>query len=127
MDGLGRVWIVGLRTDSLYLFSTGIRVSQLVAAVSFLAAGGVLAWVLIKKKPTPDTLYVNRMRNVSQVGEKQADLKNIYKITDIPHHLPIPFFSGRWYTTGNNKANMLLKGASPCVFLKILKLQRTWP
>lgn len=71
--GLGRVWIEGLRTDSLYLFSTGIRVSQLVAAVSFLAAGGVLAWVLIKKKPTPDTLYVNRRRNESQEGEKQAD------------------------------------------------------
>ena len=71
--GLGRVWIEGLRTDSLYLFSTGIRVSQLVAAVSFLAAGGVLAWVLIEKKPTPDTLYVNRRRNESQEGEKQAD------------------------------------------------------
>ena len=71
--GFGRFFIEGLRTDSLYLFSTGIRVSQLVAAVSFLAAGGVLAWVLIKKKPTPDTLYVNRRRNESQEGEKQAD------------------------------------------------------
>ena len=38
--GLGRAWIEGLRTDSLYLFSTGIRVSQLVAALSFLAAAG---------------------------------------------------------------------------------------
>ena len=58
--GVGRFWIEGLRTDSLYLFSTGIRVSQLVAIVSFLAAAGILAWVLLKKKPAPDALYVNR-------------------------------------------------------------------
>ncbi len=58
--GLGRAWIEGLRTDSLYLFSTGIRVSQLVAAVSFLAAAAILVWVLLKKKPTPAGLYANR-------------------------------------------------------------------
>ena len=51
--GLGRFWIEGLRTDSLYLFSTGFRVSQLVAAVSFLAAAGVLAYVLLRKRLTP--------------------------------------------------------------------------
>lgn len=71
--GLGRVWIEGLRTDSLYLFSTGIRVSQLVAAVSFLAAAGILAWVLVKKKPARESLYVNRKREEPQAGEKQAD------------------------------------------------------
>ena len=58
--GLGRAWIEGLRTDSLYLFSTGIRVSQLVAIVSFAAAAGILAYVLVKKKPTAAGLYVNR-------------------------------------------------------------------
>lgn len=58
--GLGRAWIEGLRTDSLYLFSTGIRVSQLVAAVSFLAAAALLVWVLLKKKPTAAGLYANR-------------------------------------------------------------------
>jgi len=41
--GLGRAWIEGLRTDSLYLFSTGIRVSQLLAGVSAAAAAVVLA------------------------------------------------------------------------------------
>ena len=71
--GLGRVWVEGLRTDSLYLFSTGIRVSQLVAAVSFLAAAGILAWVLVKKKPARDTLYVNRRPAKPQEDEKQAD------------------------------------------------------
>ena len=71
--GLGRVWVEGLRTDSLYLFSTGIRVSQLVAAVSFLAAAGILAWVLVKKKPARDALYVNRRPAEPQEDEKQAD------------------------------------------------------
>lgn len=32
--GLGRFWIEGMRTDSLYLGATGIRVSQLLAAVT---------------------------------------------------------------------------------------------
>ncbi len=36
--GLGRMFIEGLRTDSLYLFGTGVRVSQLLAAISFVAA-----------------------------------------------------------------------------------------
>ena len=71
--GLGRVWIEGLRTDSLYLFSTGIRVSQLVAAVSFLAAAGVLAYVLLRKKPTAAGLYVNRRPAEPQDGEETAD------------------------------------------------------
>ena len=71
--GLGRVWIEGLRTDSLYLFSTGIRVSQLVAAVSFLAAAGVLAYVLLRKKPTAAGLYVNRRPVEPQSGEETAD------------------------------------------------------
>ena len=58
--GLGRVWIEGLRTDSLYLFSTGIRVSQLVAALCVVIGGGALAFMLIKRKPDPAQLYVNQ-------------------------------------------------------------------
>lgn len=58
--GLGRAWIEALRTDSLYLFSTGIRVSQLVAAVSFLVAGAAIVWIRLKRKPTAQTLFVNR-------------------------------------------------------------------
>ena len=56
--GLGRAWIEGLRTDSLYLFSTGIRVSQLVAIVSCLAAVGVLVYVHTVKKPRREDLQV---------------------------------------------------------------------
>lgn len=40
--GFGRMLIEGLRTDSLYLFDTGLRVSQVVAAVSMLVAAVLL-------------------------------------------------------------------------------------
>ena len=70
--GLGRVWIEGLRTDSLYLFGTGIRVSQLVAALSVVLAGGALAYILLKKKPNPADLYVNRKEAV-QTAEKAEE------------------------------------------------------
>ena len=36
--GFGRMLIEGLRTDSLYLFSTGLRVSQVLAALSVIVA-----------------------------------------------------------------------------------------
>ena len=70
--GLGRVWIEGLRTDSLYLFSTGIRVSQLVAALCVVFAGGSLACILIRKKPDPAQLYVNQKAE-SEAEAAQAD------------------------------------------------------
>lgn len=41
--GIGRALIEGLRTDSLYITGTGIRVSQLLAGVSAAAAAVVLA------------------------------------------------------------------------------------
>lgn len=40
--GIGRAWIEGLRTDSLYIGSTGIRVSQLLSVLLALAAGVTL-------------------------------------------------------------------------------------
>ena len=42
--GLGRAWIEGMRTDSLYLFNTGIRVSQLVAAISLIVSLALLLY-----------------------------------------------------------------------------------
>lgn len=60
--GLGRAWIEGLRTDSLYLFGTGIRVSQLLAIASFLGAAGYLLLVYRRKKPTGETLYVKKIQ-----------------------------------------------------------------
>lgn len=60
--GLGRAWIEGLRTDSLYISGTGIRVSQLVAAVSFVLAVGFILYIRLKKKPDPSMLLVNRLK-----------------------------------------------------------------
>ena len=57
--GLGRAIIEGLRTDSLYLFSTGIRVSQLLALVSCLIAVAYLVW-RYRRKPDPQSLYVHK-------------------------------------------------------------------
>ena len=68
--GLGRAWIEGLRTDSLYLFGTGIRVSQLLAAVSCAAALGFVAYVRITRKPKQSGLYVNRISAVQAETDK---------------------------------------------------------
>ena len=57
--GLGRAIIEGLRTDSLYLFSTGIRVSQLLALVSCVGAVAYLVW-RYRRKPDPQCLYVHK-------------------------------------------------------------------
>ena len=48
--GLGRFFIEGLRTDSLYLFNTDIRVSQLLAIVLFGAAVILLLKIFIDKR-----------------------------------------------------------------------------
>lgn len=47
--GLGRAWIEGLRTDSLYIAGTGIRVSQLLAALSAAAAAALL--LILSRRP----------------------------------------------------------------------------
>ncbi len=46
--GAGRFWIEGLRTDSLYIGATGLRVSQLVSAAAVLV-GGVLLLLCLRR------------------------------------------------------------------------------
>ena len=48
--GLGRTFIEGLRADSLYIGDTGIRVSQLIAIVSCVAAVAAMAYLWFYKK-----------------------------------------------------------------------------
>ena len=55
--GLGRAFIEGLRTDSLYWGP--FRVSQLLAAISCLAAVSVLLWQMFRPH-SPSTLFVNK-------------------------------------------------------------------
>ncbi len=57
--GIGRALIEGLRTDSLYITGTGIRVSQLLAGVSAAAAAVVLA-LLYTGKLRHAPRYVDR-------------------------------------------------------------------
>lgn len=57
--GLGRAWIEGMRTDSLWWGD--FRVSQVLAAVSCLVAVGVMLYVLLVKRPSPDKMLVNRV------------------------------------------------------------------
>ena len=64
--GLGRVWIEGLRTDSLYIGSTGIRVSQLLAGLSFLIATGVMLYIRFSKHPDGSNLLVNQQPEPKQ-------------------------------------------------------------
>lgn len=58
--GLGRCWIEGLRADSLYIGNSGVRVSQLVAGLTFLLALTILAVVLRRGGCSPEKLWVNR-------------------------------------------------------------------
>ncbi|NLL45857.1 MAG: prolipoprotein diacylglyceryl transferase [Clostridiales bacterium] len=70
--GLGRFWIEGLRVDSLYLFGTGIRVSQLLAGLSLLAALTILIRNRVKKSHNPEDMYVfSAARNKELSGEEQ--------------------------------------------------------
>ena len=57
--GLGRAWIEGLRTDSLYIGQTGIRVSQALSLALVLFAGGMLLYERTREHP-PEKLFVNR-------------------------------------------------------------------
>ena len=51
--GLGRMLIEGLRTDSLYLFGTSIRVSQALAGILFVVCAAFLIYFAIKKPNRP--------------------------------------------------------------------------
>ena len=64
--GLGRMWIEGLRMDSLYLFGSPIRVSQALAILLFLTCASLLVYFAIKKPNRP--FY--RMEAPADAGEK---------------------------------------------------------
>ena len=68
--GLGRAFIEGLRTDSLYLGP--FRVSQLLAAVCCIAALSVLIWQM-RKPHDPADLYVNSIARNNTAEEKTEE------------------------------------------------------
>ena len=64
--GMGRTWVEGVRTDSLYLFGweifgAPIRVSQLLSAVVCAVAGAVLVWALWRTKGKQQELFADRL------------------------------------------------------------------
>ena len=65
--GIGRFFIEGLRTDSLYIPNTTIRVSQALAAVSFLVAAAALVYFMFKPPVKP--LFVHRAAENTEIPE----------------------------------------------------------
>ena len=75
--GVGRFWIEGLRTDSLYLFDwtfmgEPIRVSQALSLVLAFAGAAMLVYNIKIKKHTADSLYVNQMAEAAESEELAA-------------------------------------------------------
>ncbi len=66
--GLGRAWIEGLRTDSLYIGGTGLRVSQLLS-IALCAVSLLLLILCGRKRHDPRELYVNRNMDKSEKEE----------------------------------------------------------
>ena len=74
--GLGRTWIEGLRTDSLYffgleLFGMPVRTSQMVS-VMFCVTAGVTLLYMLRKDWSGHTLYVDKV-GVSQKAEQTEE------------------------------------------------------
>lgn len=75
--GVGRFWVEGLRTDSLYLFDwtlmgQPIRVSQALSLVMAIVAAFLLFYNIVIKKKTSDGLWVNRL--AAQTAAEAAEL-----------------------------------------------------
>lgn len=90
--GLGRMFIEGLRTDSLYLFGTSIRVSQALAGVLFVVCAAFLIYFAIKKPNRPFYKMATAGANgnekseaVEQIEESAAvseEISETYNISD---------------------------------------------
>lgn len=75
--GLGRTWVEGLRTDSLYLFDwtlfgEPIRVSQALSVVMVAVAAGMLFYNIRIRKYTADGLLVNQIAAARAAEEAEA-------------------------------------------------------
>ena len=76
--GLGRMFIEGLRTDSLYVGSSNLRVSQLLAGICFLGVVIFLVYDKIFREHDPADLYVN------QVARQKAAAKAAPETAEAP-------------------------------------------
>lgn len=69
--GLGRMFIEGLRTDSLYVGASNLRVSQLLAGICFLGVVIFLVYDKIFREHDPEELYVRQVarRKAAEAAE----------------------------------------------------------
>ena len=68
--GFGRMFIEGLRTDSLYIPGTELRISQVLAGIIFVCAAATLIYFAIKKPNKPLYVRESKSRSISKKGEK---------------------------------------------------------
>jgi phosphatidylglycerol:prolipoprotein diacylglycerol transferase len=75
--GIGRSWIEGLRTDSLYIGTTGIRVSQALSLT--LAVAALIILIVQSRREHPaEKLFVNQVAQAKQTEtEAETTDKNI--------------------------------------------------
>lgn len=74
--GLGRAWIEGLRTDSLYIAGSNIRVSQALSLVLAVISLAVLLYQSRRPHP-PEALFVNRVAAAAEAaGEAEENKEN---------------------------------------------------
>ena len=76
--GLGRMFIEGLRSDSLYIGDTYLRVSQVLAAVIFIVCLGLLILFAIKKPTLP--LYYKKTPAEGETKAENAECQFLNKI-----------------------------------------------
>ena len=70
--GLGRVWIEGLRTDSLYIPGTDLRVSQLVSLVLIFVGIAILVASLVLHKKKTGEMFVISAPKFLRTGKTKA-------------------------------------------------------
>ncbi|MGM9681723.1 MAG: prolipoprotein diacylglyceryl transferase [Eubacteriales bacterium] len=69
--GFGRMFIEGLRTDSLYIGGTDIRVSQLIAFLCFIIAGTLLIYLTFirhKTRSVSDCIYLDGAKSLAKMN-----------------------------------------------------------
>lgn len=90
-NGLGRFFIEGLRTDSLYLIPNVLRVSQLLAGILFIGSVGMLIFVnnRLKNKsafegyvPVYSELIINDGENKEDDGTNESKDEEIAENAD---------------------------------------------
>ena len=81
--GFGRFFIEGLRDDSLLLWGTNVRISQLLALVSFLVCAVLLAVFLIRGKKQPEAVQAAAAggENAAEAAESEQKTEK-----DAPEH-----------------------------------------